>query len=468
MTDTCLLLIDDDRSVRDPIRRFFAADGWRIEEAETIGAGERAFERHRPDAVLLDFSLPDGSALDLLPRLRSLDPDVPIVILTGHGEIQLAVATIKAGADQFLVKPAELRTLGEVLERALELKRSARRERAGARRADRGEVDPFVGESRAIRALEAEARVAAGAESPLLLLGETGSGKGVLARWLHAQGRRSREAFVDINCAGLSRELLDSELFGHVRGAFTGAVQAKSGLFEIADRGTLFLDEIGDIDPGVQPKILKVVEERRFRRLGDVAERRADVRLVAATHRDLVAAVRSGGFRADLYYRLSTLTLRLPSLRERLEDLPALAEAILGRIRAETGRAVEIEPGVFDRLARYSWPGNIRELRNVLERAVLFARDGRLTAAALRIDEAPEAGRDLDGGEVAGSARLADVERHHIERVLAAERGQVDRAAERLGVPRSTLYQRLKEYGISAAAFRGSGGEASDATTADS
>jgi transcriptional regulator with PAS, ATPase and Fis domain len=253
-----------------------------------------------------------------------------------------------------------------------------------------------------------------------------------------------------------------------VRGAFTGAVQAKSGLFEIADRGTLFLDEIGDIDVGVQPKILKVVEERRFRRLGDVAERRADVRLVAATHRDLAAAVRSGGFRADLYYRLNTLTLRLPPLRERLEDLPALVEAILGRIRAETGRAVEIGPGVFDRLASCSWPGNIRELRNVLERAVLFARDGRLTPTALRIDEAPEAGRDLEAGEQTGSARLADVERRHIERVLAAERGQVDRAAERLGVPRSTLYQRLKEYGISAAAFRGSAGEASDETAADS
>jgi DNA-binding NtrC family response regulator len=468
MTDTCLLLIDDDRSVRDPIRRFFAADGWRIEEAETVGAGERAFERHRPDAVLLDFSLPDGSALDLLPRLRSLDPDVPIVILTGHGEIQLAVATIKAGADQFLVKPAELRTLGEVVERALELKRSARRERAGARRADRGEIDPFVGESRALRALEDDARIAAGAESPLLLLGETGTGKGVLARWLHEHGRRSREAFVDINCAGLSRELLDSELFGHVRGAFTGAVQAKSGLFEIADRGTLFLDEIGDIDAAVQPKILKVVEERRFRRLGDVAERRADVRLVAATHRDLAAAVRSGGFRADLYYRLNTLTLRLPPLRERLEDLPALADAILGRIRGETGRAVEVAPGVYERLARYSWPGNIRELRNVLERAVLFARDGQLTPAALRIDESAEVGRDFESAEEVGSARLADVERRHIERVLAAERGQVDRAAERLGLPRSTLYQRLKEYGISEATFRGGSGESADATAADS
>ncbi|GMU67525.1 MAG: sigma-54-dependent Fis family transcriptional regulator [Acidobacteriota bacterium] len=459
MNDTCLLLIDDDRSVRDPVRRLFVAEGWRVEEAETIADGQRVFERVRPDAVLLDFSLPDGSALDLLPRLRQQDPDVPIVILTAHGEIQLAVATIKAGADQFLVKPAELRTLREVLERALELRRSARRDRAGARRDDRGGVDPFVGESRAIRELEQEARIAADAESPLLLLGETGSGKGVLARWLHQHGRRSREAFVDINCAGLSRDLLDSELFGHVRGAFTGAVQAKSGLFEIADRGTLFLDEIGDIDPSVQPKILKVVEERRFRRVGDVAERRVDVRLLAATHRDLAATVRAGSFRADLYYRLNTLTLRLPALRERLEDLPALTESILGRIRAETGRGVEVDPDVVDRLARYSWPGNIRELRNVLERATLFARDGRLTSATLRIEDGPAPLASADAAIDSTDVRLADLERRHIERVLAHERGQVDRTAERLGIPRSTLYQRLKEYGISAAAYRGGGSE---------
>jgi DNA-binding NtrC family response regulator len=414
MEPTRLLLVDDDRTVRDPIHRLFAGMGWRIDEAETIAAARLVFAQTRPDAVLLDFELPDGTALDLLPGLRREDAEVPVIILTGHGELEVAVSTIKAGADQFLVKPVELGALREVLTRTLEERRSARRGRAGARLEGRGELDPFAGVSASVRALEREARVAAEVDSPILVLGETGTGKGVLARWLHANGPRAREAFVDLNCAGLSLELLDSELFGHVRGAFTGAVQTKSGLFETADRGTIFLDEIGDIDPGVQPKILKAVEDKRFRRLGEVAERRVDVRLIAATHRDLAAAVRSGAFRADLFYRLNTLTLRIPALRH------------------------------------YAWPGNIRELRNVLERATLFARDGRITASSLRL-VAVEAPMREDSEEV---WRLADVERRHIEKALAIEQGQVDRAAERLGLPRSTLYQRLKEYGLSASTFR--------------
>ncbi len=458
MESARLLLVDDDRTVRDQIRRLFTGQGWLVEEAGDIEEARRAFDRFRPDAVVLDYSLPDGTALDLLGGFKRQEPDVPVLVLTGHSEIELAVATIKAGADQFLTKPVELTTLRTLVARTLEERRSTRRDRAGSRREGRSELDPFVGISNVTRALEREATVAADADSPLLLLGETGSGKGVLARWLHAHGRRARESFVDLNCAGLSRELLDSELFGHVRGAFTGAVQAKSGLFEIADRGTIFLDEIGDIDPGVQPKILKVVEDKRFRRLGDTAERRVDVRLVAATHRDLGAAVRSGAFRADLFYRLNTLTLRLPPLRERTEDLPALAEAILVRLRVETGRASELAPDALEALRRYDWPGNIRELRNVLERATLFARDGVVTAAALRFEPgascAAESSEHFVPGDYDAGLRLADVERRHIEKVLAIERGQVDRAAERLGIPRSTLYQRLKEFGLSASTFR--------------
>jgi DNA-binding NtrC family response regulator len=410
--------------------------------------------------VLLDYNLPDGTALDVLPVFRRQEPEVPVLVLTGHGEIDLAVATIKAGADQFLTKPVELAVLRELAVRALEGRRAARRQRADVRREDRAELDPFVGESAAVRRLERDARVAAQASSPLLMLGETGSGKGVLARWLHAHGARARESFVDINCAGLSRELLDSELFGHARGAFTGAVQAKAGLFEVADRGTLFLDEIGEIEAGVQPKILKVVEDGRFRRLGDVAERRVDVRLVAATHRDLGAAVRAGSFRADLLYRLNTLELRLPPLRERLEDLPALADSILARLRRDAGRVTELTGDAVDALRRYGWPGNIRELRNVLERASLFAHDGRIDAGALRFETGERPSRPVAGPAAAADSRaddgltLAELERRQIRRALELERGQVDRAAHRLGIPRSTLYQRLKLYGLSPAGFR--------------
>lgn len=450
-SSTRILLVDDDRTIRSPVRQLFESQGFTVREAEDVASARLAFDSFRPDAVLLDYELPDGTALDLIPIYRRLEPEVPILVLTGHNEIVLAVSAIKAGADQFLTKPIELPTLLEVVTRTLEDRRSLRRERAGERRGGRDELDPFLGTSRPTRALERAARIAAEAESPVLLQGETGSGKGVLARWLHANGARRREAFVDLNCAGLSRELLDSELFGYQRGAFTGAVQNKAGLFEIADRGTILLDEIGDIDPGVQPKILKVVEDQRFRRLGDTAERRVDVRLIAATHRDLGEAVRQGEFRADLYYRLNTLVLQLPPLRSRTEDLPELAEAILDRLRRDTGRSAKLAPEAVEALAAYPWPGNIRELRNVLERATLFARDGQITAATL--DLAPAAAGAV-APSTGGDLTLAGVERRHIEQVLAMEHGQVDRAAERLGVPRSTLYQRLKEYGLSAAAFR--------------
>ena len=449
-----ILLIDDDRTVRDQVRHLLESGACRVEEAGDVETARRAFERFRPDLVLLDYSLPDGTALDLLPAFKRQEPDVPVLILTGHAEIALAVATIKAGADQFLTKPVELGTLRTLVDRMLEERRSVRRDRADARRSDSAELDPFVGSSTVLRNLETEARVAVEAESPVLLLGDTGTGKGVLARWFHAHGRRSREAFVDLNCAGLSRELLDSELFGHVRGAFTGAVQTKAGLFEIADRGTIFLDEIGDIELGLQPKILKVVEEKRFRRLGDVAERRIDVRLIAATHRDLAGAVRSGEFRADLFYRLNTLVLSLPPLRERLADLPDLAEAILTRLRRETGRASELSAEAVEMMRGYSWPGNIRELRNVLERATLFARDGRITPAQLRFETGSESPVAPQPEAFDSSLSLAEVERRHIQHVLSLERGQVDRAAERLGLPRSTLYQRLKEFGLSASSFR--------------
>ncbi|MCM2270431.1 MAG: sigma-54 dependent transcriptional regulator, partial [Thermoanaerobaculia bacterium] len=280
---------------------------------------------------------------------------------------------------------------------------------------------------------------------------ETGTGKGVLARWLHRNGRRNREAFVDLNCAALSRELLDSELFGHARGAFTGAVSSKAGLFEVADRGVLFLDEIGDIELSLQPKILKAVEEKRFRRLGENQERRVDVRLFAATHRNLAAEVEAGSFRADLFYRLNTLTLHLAPLRDRREDIPALVEALVARIRNDTGRPVEISDATLERLVEHDWPGNIRELANVLERVTLF---GEQIPFASTQPAATGASSATATATLEGDLRLATVERLHIENVLRLERGQVDRAAERLGVPRSTLYQRLKEYGLSLAALR--------------
>jgi len=451
-----VLLVDDEPSVRAPIRRFLERHGYEVLEAPTVASGEASFRDQRPDLAVLDFSLPDGDALELIPRLKTIDADVPLIVLTGNGSIDLAVRTIKEGAENFLTKPPELQALVTLIQRTLENQRTRRRDSAARRGSagERGAPDPFLGSTAAVRALQAEAQLAVGADSPVLVMGETGSGKGVLARWLHANGGRSDEAFVDVNCAGLSRELLESELFGHVRGAFTGAVNDKKGLLDVAHRGTLFLDEIGDMDLQLQPKLLKALEEKRFRRLGDHAERSADVRLVAATNHELAGLVREKKFRADLYYRINTLVLRVPPLRERVGDIPVLAADLLRRLARDMGRPeFEAAPDALDALAGHPWPGNVRELRNVLERAILAAPGRQLERRHLRFDVAGPAASG-DGESASPYLTLADVERRHILRVLENEKGQVVAAAERLGIPRSTLYQRLKELGIDPTDFR--------------
>jgi len=441
-----IMIVDDDSAIRFGLRDYFESKRYEVVDAASCDAAEQAFRSSRPDIALLDYSLPDGTALDLLPRLQAVDPGVPLVILTGHGSIDLAVQAIKLGAEQFLTKPVELATLLTVLERVLANQRVRRAQAAQDSLRAREEVDPFIGTSDPIRRLAEDARRIAGAESPVLVQGETGTGKGVLARWLHAHGPRADEAFVDLNCAGLSREFLETELFGHERGAFTGAVSRKVGLLEVADRGTAFLDEIGDVDVTVQPKLLKVLEDKKFRRLGDVRDRTVDIRLITATHHDLGGRVRGGQFRSDLYFRISTVPLRVPALRERREDIVPLARMLLGRLAADLGRGErDLAPDAERSLEEYLWPGNIRELRNVLERAVLLSDRALLRRADLRFEPAPA---DDSGGEL--YLTLEELERRHIERVLRLESGNVVRAAERLAVPRSSLYEKIKRYGLRA------------------
>lgn len=455
MEGSRILIVDDDPTIRSQLRHLLEVDRCEVQDAASLAAARAAFAEFRPEVVLLDYELPDGTALDLLPYLKETAPDVPVLVLTGHREIDVAVATIKAGAEQFLTKPIELAALRTMVRRLVEQRLFVRRDRAGEVRRARYEPEPFRGSSAAIRELERQARTIAGAESPVLLQGETGTGKGLMARWLHAHSRRAQQAFVDLNCAGLSRELLDSELFGHAKGAFTGALAAKPGLFETADRGTFFLDEIGDTELTLQPKILKVVEEKRFRRLGEVAERRVDIRLIAASNVDLTQAVIEKRFRADLYYRLNTLTLHLPPLRDRREDIPELAGSILERLGVETGKRLELSADAIAQLASYDWPGNIRELHNVLERALLLTRGPRIEAQLLALDRRAAVPVDARSGDDLFRGTLEEVERRYIEQILRLEKGLVDRAADRLGIPRSTLYQRLKSWGLQPSAFRG-------------
>jgi DNA-binding NtrC family response regulator len=380
-----------------------------------------------------------------------------VLVLTAHSSIDTAIQVIKQGAEHFLPKPVELPTLLMMVERLLEAQQTRRRQQALVA-SSAAALNPFLGGSRAIRELEATARRVLDSDSPVLILGETGAGKGVLAHWLHTHGARAGGPMVHLNCAGLMSQFLETELFGHERGAFTSAVSRKQGLLEVAHRGTVFLDEIGDMDPLVQPKLLKVLEEKRFRRLGEVEDRTVDVRLIAATHQDLAEAVRAQRFRRDLYFRISTLPLCLPALRERPEDIPVIARDMLTRLSRELGRP---EPGLTAAaeaaLVAYAWPGNLRELRNVLERAVLLSSTSVLRPDDLSFD--PILARALSspseeprGGEPERSEldlTLGEVERRHIERVLTAEGGHVERAARRLGIPRSSLYQKLKQLGLS-------------------
>lgn len=445
MRSNRILIVDDEPAVRFGLREFLQRNGYQIEEAEDFQQARRMVSAANHDAIIADYKLPDGTALDLLASMKEIGANVPLVVLTGHGSTELAVAAIKAGAEQFLTKPVQLPTLHTILERTLERSPKHPRESASISVRVRHAIDPFIGTSAAIRALASQARRFLNTESPVLILGETGTGKGVLAKWLHENSPRTQEAFVDLNCAGLSRELLETELFGHEKGAFTSANSPKRGLFEVAHRGTIFLDEIGDVDFQIQPRLLKVLEDKRFRRVGDTRDRQVDVRLIAATHQNVVQLVRENKFRGDLYFRISAMPLSFPALRERKEDIPILANSLLEKVAADLERGeMHFDVACLRALQEYSWPGNVRELRNVIERAVLLTDKKVLTFN----DVSFESGSTNVLPALESHFTLLELEKHYIEKVLHDERGRVEKAAVRLGIPRSSLYQKIKKHQI--------------------
>jgi DNA-binding NtrC family response regulator len=448
MAKNRVLVVDDEDTVRQAVTSFLEIKGFEVAAAGDCVEAEKCVRGLRPDVAVLDYNLPDGNALELISRLRSVDPLLPFIILTGFGSIDLAVQAVKQGADQFLTKPADLPTLAVLIQRIVENQRNRQKQIAERERRGRDQMNPFLGNSSAIRRLSELAHRVVSTDSSVLILGETGTGKGVLARWMHDNSARSAEAFVDLNCGGFTRDLLETELFGHEKGAFTGAVQTKLGLLEIAHKGTVFLDEIGDVDIQVQPKLLKVLEDKQFRRLGDVRDRRVDIRLIAATHHDIAKLVRTNLFRSDLYFRISTIPLTTPPLRERVDDIPVLATYFLDRLAVDLGaHDTELSPKAVAALESYSWPGNIRELRNVLERAILLSGNRVLTERDLNFDTSAEMDQQRSGF----ARTLAEVERDYIKEVLLKEGGHVEAAAKRLGIPRSSLYQRIKEFGITRA-----------------
>jgi DNA-binding NtrC family response regulator len=446
MSKKRILIGEDDSSIRSALSEFLQANNYQVAEANTCEAIRQSFRTSAPDAAILDYSLPDGTALDLLPNLRQSYSSVPLIVLTGNGTIELAVQAMKEGAEQFLTKPVQMSAIAVVLERALKNQRNYRKQLAGKAKEKRDSVDPFVGVSKAIQQVAEEAERVSNSHCPVLIAGETGSGKGVLARWIHDHSPRAEEPFVDMNCAGFGKELLESELFGHEPGAFTGAVSRKLGLLEVAQKGTVFLDEIGDMDVQIQPKLLKILEEKQFRRLGDVQERQLDIRLIAASHADLLQLIRDKRFRSDLYFRVSTVVIRMPALRERAEDIPLLAHHFFQRMAVDMGRIhLTLSERTLEALTTYSWPGNIRELKNVMERAVLLAGGDTIQPRDLRLELAarlPEEAADES------LLTLGEAQKLHIERALTTERWNVARAATRLGITRSSLYNKIKSFGL--------------------
>jgi DNA-binding NtrC family response regulator len=451
MSKKQIVVGEDDRAIRSALSEFLTALDYEVTEASSCDGIREAFKTSCPDAAILDYSLPDGTALDLLPFLKQTYPSVPLILLTGNGTIQLAVKAIKEGADQFLTKPVEMAAIAVVLERALKNQRNHQKQMAGKAREKRDSVDPFMGTSEAVRQVAEQAERVSCSHCPVLIAGETGSGKGVLARWLHDHSPRSEEPFVDLNCAGFGRELLETELFGHEVGAFTGAVQRKLGLLEVAQRGTVFLDEIGDMDLQVQPKLLKILEEKRFRRLGDTQEHQLDVRLIAASHEDLAQLVQQKKFRSDLYFRVNTVIIRVPPLRERLEDIPLLAQQFFQRVAVDLGRMhLTLSDHTLETLKAHSWPGNIRELKNVIERAVLLATGDTIRPVDLHLELHGEAPVNGEGSQLS----FREVQRLHIQKALSAERGNVGRAATRLEMTRSTLYNKMRTFGINPRSYQ--------------
>jgi DNA-binding NtrC family response regulator len=441
-----VLVVDDDLDLRLGICRFLRAVGYDAAEAEDGAGLLRAIESGHPDMVILDVNLPDGSGIDFLDRVRQKSASTPVVILTADASINRAVEAIKHGAENFLTKPVDSAALQIVIERAL-LHR-AHRLKALSAASSRGGLDPFIGRSEAVSSLRQDTIRLLATDRPILLLGETGSGKGVLARWIHAKSPRAQETFVDLNCAGLSREILESELFGHEAGAFTGATRRKIGLLEEAHRGTVFLDELAETDLNVQARLLKALEDKRIRRLGSTKEIAVDFRLIAATHQDLKAMSLDGRFREDLFFRLSAFPLRVPALRERTEDLPEIAAFMLAAFAAEIGRpALRFSVEAIEAMKKRAWRGNLRELKNAVERAALFAEGDLVGDAFLRTDEARATAPDSADSPL---LTLEEVERHHIERVMRAEKNRVQAAARRLGIARSSLYEKLRRFGLDA------------------
>lgn len=454
MTEKAVLIVDDEPDIRELLEITLSRMGLQTQSAATLNEAMVLLEAATPDLCLTDMRLPDGNGIDLVSHIQCRYPQLPVAVITAHGSVDAAISALKAGAFDFISKPVELDNLRNLVLSALE---------AGSEPAaeDPDSGSDLIGRTPGMQRLRQQIDKLARSQAPVHIHGESGTGKEVVARLIHRRGPRASGPFIAVNCGAIPAELMESELFGHVKGSFTGAHRDKSGLFQAASGGTLFLDEVADLPLSMQVKLLRAIQEKRIRPVGGGEEIDTDIRLLSATHKDLTGEVEAGRFREDLYFRINVIDLQVPSLRERLEDIPQLAEALLRRITTEMGIAAPaMEPSAVEQLQTYHFPGNVRELENILERALALTEGDRLTADDLQMQTAPRApgGQRLNrrrddrdrleavAGDLPGY--MDSIEREVLGAALERYQWNRTEAASALGISFRSLRYRLKKLGL--------------------
>ena len=439
-----IIVVDDELSIRESLKGWLLQDGYQV---ETAASGPEALTKHgeqRFDIMLIDVKMPEMDGLTLLKKIKETDPDIAIIMMTAYGAIQDAVEAMKLGAHDYLLKPFDLEEFSLTIEKLVQMLNLAMENLILKERvATFTRFEKLVGQSPAMVKLFEAILDVAQTDATVLITGETGTGKELVARAIHTQSPRCYAPFIAINCGAFTEQLLESELFGHEKGAFTDAQYAKKGRLEMANAGTLFLDEVGDISMKMQIDLLRVLETREFSRVGGTATLRSDFRVIAATNQDLQEAIHKKTFRRDLFYRLNVIHLQVPPLRERPEDIPLLAQHFLWRYATETNKKIDsIQPEAMEAMRRYPWPGNVRELENAIERAVVMGKSRQI-----RLSDLPLA-IPLEGEAEMEKLSLEEMERQHIARVLATAGGNLSNVAKILRINRTTLYQKIKKYNL--------------------